>query len=188
MITVYGRDWCEDTRRALRHLRRLGLPHQFLNVDEDLDALERAMVMNGGIRHTPTIDLGLGGSPLIEPDNDTLTGALVEMDMLTVDDARERLGIQNVGDMERVGRTFAGLALIGAAGTVPRAWRWPVRLFGAGIALSGISGWCPAYSSAGMTSLGGPGDRPAESSRNSWVAPAPQRQVASLPGSLEPGQ
>ena len=27
MIIVYGADWCEDTRRSLRHLRRLGVPH-----------------------------------------------------------------------------------------------------------------------------------------------------------------
>ena len=39
MITVYGADWCEDTRRSLRHLRRLGVPHRYENVDEDLDAL-----------------------------------------------------------------------------------------------------------------------------------------------------
>lgn len=31
-ITVFGADWCEDTRRSLRHLRRLGVPHQYLNV------------------------------------------------------------------------------------------------------------------------------------------------------------
>jgi glutaredoxin len=36
MITVYGTDWCEDTRRSLRHLRRLGVPHRYRNVDDDL--------------------------------------------------------------------------------------------------------------------------------------------------------
>ena len=69
MITVYGADWCEDTRRSLRHLRRLGVPHRFQNVDEDLDALHRATSLNGGVRRTPTIDLGLGGGPLVEPNN-----------------------------------------------------------------------------------------------------------------------
>lgn len=56
MITVYGAEWCEDTRRSLRHLRRLGVAHHFRNVDEDLDALERATTLTGGIRRTPTID------------------------------------------------------------------------------------------------------------------------------------
>ena len=58
MITVYGAEWCEDTRRSLRHLRRLGVAHLFRNVDEDRDALERATSLTGGIRRTPTIDLG----------------------------------------------------------------------------------------------------------------------------------
>ncbi len=37
MITVYGADWCEDTRRSLRHLRRLGVAHRYVNIDEDLE-------------------------------------------------------------------------------------------------------------------------------------------------------
>ena len=55
MITVYGADWCEDTRRALRQLRRLGIAHQYLNIDEDLDALERAKALNHGRRRTPVM-------------------------------------------------------------------------------------------------------------------------------------
>ena len=62
-------------------------PHQYVNIDEDLDALYRAMALNGGTRRTPTIDLGLGGPPLVEPDNDSLTGALIEIDMLSQADA-----------------------------------------------------------------------------------------------------
>ena len=135
MITVYGADWCEDTRRSLRHLRRLGVPHRYHNVDEDLDALDRATALNGGIRRTPTIDLGLGGGPLVEPDNDTLTGALVEVEMLSQGQADERLEVQNVGDVERAGRAVAGVALVAAGSAAPRALRWPLRLLGAGIAL-----------------------------------------------------
>ena len=54
MITVYGADWCEDTRRSLRHLRRLGVAHHYHNVDEDLDALNQASSINGGVRRTPS--------------------------------------------------------------------------------------------------------------------------------------
>jgi mycoredoxin len=169
MITVYGADWCEDTRRSLRHLRRLGVPHRYQNVDENLDALDRATSLNGGIRRTPTIDLGLGGGPLVEPNNDTLTGALVEVEMLSQGEAHERLGVQNVGDVERVGRTLGGLALLAAGSAAPRALRWPLRLLGTGVALSGISGWCPAYRHARVTSLGGPGDRPDEATRATWL-------------------
>jgi glutaredoxin len=173
MITVYGADWCEDTRRSLRHLRRLGVAHRYHNVDESLEALDRATFLNGGIRRTPTIDLGLGGGPLVEPENDTLTGALVEVEMLSPGEADERLGVQNVGDAERIGRTLAGLALVIAGAATPRPLRWPLGLLGAAVALSGISGWCPVYGCARVTSLGGPGDRPDESMRRTWLMPRP---------------
>ena len=173
MITVYGADWCEDTRRSLRHLRRLGVPHRYVNIDEDLDALARAKALNNGLRRTPTIDLGVGGTALVEPDNDTLTGALVEMEMLTEEDAHQRLGVQNVGDFERVLRTTAGAAILLAGAAAPRGLRWPVRLVGAAVALSGVSGWCPLYQYSGVTSIDGPGDRPDEAHRETWLAPRP---------------
>jgi glutaredoxin len=159
MITVYGADWCEDTRRSLRLLRRLHVANHYINIDEDLDALDRAKALNHGERRTPTIDLGLGGT------------ALVELQMLTRDEAHERLGLQNVGDVERVVRTTAGLAVLAGAGAVPRALRWPLRMLGFASAASGISGWCPFYYAAAVTSLGGPGDRPDEAERREWIVP-----------------
>ena len=170
MITVYGADWCEDTRRSLRHLRRLGVAYRYLNIDEDAEALERAKALNDGVRRTPTIDLGVGGSALVEPENDTLSGALVELEMLTQEDVKERLGIQNVGDTERVIRLGAGAALLLAASASPRAAKWPLRAAGAIAVLTGLSGWCPAYHSSGMTSLGGPGDHADEAERTTWLA------------------
>jgi glutaredoxin len=170
VITIYGADWCEDTQRSLRHLRRLGVPHQYVNIDEDLDALERAKALNGGRRRTPTIDLGFGGAPLVEPDNDELTGALVEREMLTDDEVTERLAVQNVGDFERVLRTLSGAALLVMARMAPRA-RWPLAIVGTIVAASGLTGWCPLYHAAGMTSLEGPGDRPDETTRTAWLAP-----------------
>ena len=180
MITVYGADWCEDTRRARRHLRRLGAPHQYLNIDEDLDALDRAKSLNQGQRRTPVIDFGFGGAPLVEPDNDSLTGALVEREMLSDHEAVERLGVQNVGDFERVLRTLAGAALVIASRTVHRGARWPFVTVGAMMGLSGLTGWCPAYQAAGVMSMDGPGDRPDEATRDAWLIPR-----ASLRASLE---
>ncbi len=170
MITVYGADWCEDTQRSLRHLRRLGVTHQYINIDEDLDALDRSKALNGGRRRTPTIDLGFGGAPLVEPDNDALTGALVEREMLADDEVSERLAVQNVGDFERVLRTLSGAAVLLAARLAPRA-RWPLALLGTLVAGSGLTGWCPIYHAAGVTSLDGPGDRPDEITRTAWLAP-----------------
>jgi glutaredoxin len=169
MITVYGADWCEDTRRSQRLLRRLHVPHRYVNIDDDLDGLERARALNHGERRTPTIDLGLGGEALVEPDNETLAAAMVEREMLTLEEAHERLGIQNIGDIERVARTTLGAALLAGASAAPRPLRWPLRLAGVFAAATGISGWCPAYSAAGVTSLGGPGDRPDEAERSAWL-------------------
>ena len=170
MITVYGADWCEDTRRSQRLLRRLHVPHRYVNIDDDLDGLDRAKALNRGQRRTPTIDLGLGGEALVEPDNETLSAALVEREMLTLEQAHERLAIQNIGDVERVARTTIGAALLAGAAAVPRHLRWPLRLAGVFAAATGIAGWCPAYSAAGVTSLGGPGDRPDEAERVGWLA------------------
>ena len=170
MITVYGADWCEDTRRSLRHLRRLAIAHQYINIDEDSVALERAKSLNGGQRRTPVIDLDVGGPALVEPDNDTLSSALVELQMLTQTDVHERLALQNVGDLERVIRGGAGALLLLGAGGAPRSLRWPLRVLGLATALSGLSGWCPVYYRAGVSSLDGPGDRRDEAKRTNWLA------------------
>ena len=185
MITVYGADWCEDTQRSLRLLRRLSVPHRYLNVDEDIDALARAKSLNGGQRRTPVIDLGVEGTPLVEPDNDTLTGALIEIEMLTADDALERLSVQNVGDLERVLRAGAGVALLLAGAVAQGTPRWPFRIAGAALTLSALTGWCPGYYMSGLTSIDGPGDRPAEARRGSWVERRRSRGVAG-PGPLQP--
>ena len=177
MLIVYGADWCEDTRRSLRHLRRLGVPHQYVNIDEDAQALGRAKDLNDGRRRTPTIDLGAGGNALVEPDNDTLSGALVELEMLTREDLHDRLAMQNVGDTERMIRSGIGGAMLLGAGIGPRLSAWPLRLAGMYALLTGVCGWCPAYHAAGVTSLEGPGDRADEASRTTWLAPALSRQA-----------
>jgi glutaredoxin len=176
MITVFGADWCEDTRRSLRHLRRLSVAHRYLNIDEDLAALERALALNGGVRRTPIIELR--SRVLVEPSNDTLTDALIDDGDLTREEAGDRLMVQNVGDLERALRTGAGVLLVALAPRLPRVLRWPARVAGAAAALSGIAGWCPAYFAANVTSLQGPGDRPSEAARPAWIAtviPEPAR-------------
>ncbi len=170
MITVYGADWCEDTQRSLRHLRRLGVPHTYINIDEQIDGLERAKSLNNGERRTPTIDLGVGGTALIEPENDTLSEALIELQMLTQEQVQERKAVQNVGDAERIARSGAGAALLLASTTGPSVLRWPVRLLGIKLLVTGLTGWSPLYHLSGVTSLDGPGDRPAEARRSTWLA------------------
>jgi glutaredoxin len=184
MITVYGADWCEDTRRSLRHLRRLAVPHQYVNIDEDFEALERAKALNHGERRTPVIDLGFGGPALVEPDNDLLTGAVVEGDMLSNEVATERLAVQNVGDFERVLRTALAGALLLVSRFGPSSLKRAAGVAGAVVGFSGVTGWCPLYHAAGVTSMDGPGDRPDEATRAGWLAPRTSRGSAPA-GSLD---
>jgi hypothetical protein len=86
--------------------------------------------------------------------------------------------VQNVGDIERAVRMGAGAAILAAVSAWPRRGRLPLALIGIFAAVTGLTGWCPAYHRAGVTSLGGPGDRPTEAERDAWVSP---RMLAAVP-------
>jgi Protein of unknown function (DUF2892) len=90
--------------------------------------------------------------------------------MLTQDEAYDRLAVQNVGDIERAVRLSAAAAILATTSALPRQGRWPLALIGLFAAATGLTGWCPAYYRAGVTSLGGPGDRPNEAERDEWVS------------------
>ena len=170
MLTVYGADWCEDTQRALRHLRRLGVAYSYENVDRDPEALGRAKALNDGKRRTPTIDVD--GTTLVEPTNTALTAALEQRHLVSREQVERYMRVYNVGDLERGLRVGGGLLTIALAMRMKSAWKWPVAAWGAFEALSGALGSCPVYTAMGVTSLAGPGDRPQEAERTSWVAPA----------------
>jgi len=170
MITVYGADWCEDTQRSLRHLRRLGVAYGYENVDRDAAALERAKALNDGKRRTPTIDVD--GTTLVEPTNDQVNVALDQRGLISRERIERALRVYNVGDLERGLRVGGGLLTVALAMRMKSAWRWPVAAWGVFEAVSGAVGSCPVYSAVGMTSLAGPGDHPREAERASWVAPA----------------
>jgi glutaredoxin len=183
-VIVYGAAWCEDTRRARRLLRRLGVPHRYHDVDEDLDALDRATTLNDGLRRTPVIEFpgeseGTSHSPvLVEPANDALTLALVERKILSRTDVDDRLNLQNVGDAERALRAGAGVAVLVTSRQAPRPLRGALRMLGAALLVSGTAGWCPVYQAVHVSSLNGPGDRPDEAERAAWLKPARRRLAA----------
>lgn len=168
-VTVFGADWCEDTHRSRRLLRRLGVAHCYRNVDEDLDALGQATELGHGVRRTPVVEID--GSALVEPSNDTLMTALVGQSILSQAEAVDRLSVQNVGDMERVLRVSGGLMLFATARRASSVLRVPLGLLGAALMLTGMAGWCPLYNSRRVSSLGGPGDRPEEAERTRWLRP-----------------
>jgi glutaredoxin len=53
IVTVYGRDTCDDTTRARRHFEQAGLLFHYVNIDENPDAL--AEVHEAGYFHTPVV-------------------------------------------------------------------------------------------------------------------------------------
>ncbi len=166
-VIVYGADWCEDTSRTRRLLRRLMVPFTYRNVDEDLDALDEATRLSHGARRTPVVDAA--GQALVEPSNETLVAALVGARLLTDEDALGRMAVQNVGDAERLLRAGTGLAVYVLASQAPAALRAPLRFLGVGLMLTGAAGWCPVYHTKGLSSIGGPGDRPGEAERRRWL-------------------
>ena len=169
MVTVYGANWCEDTRRSVRHLRRLGVPFGYENVDKDTEALARAKTLNHGERRTPTIDVN--GEVLVVPANRAITAALLRHHLVTGEEVATGLRVQNVGDLERVLRIAGGSAAVILAMRMKNRIKWPLAAWGAWEVLTGSAGWCPVYSAAGVTSMAGPGDHPSEAERSSWLAP-----------------
>ena len=56
-ITVYGTDWCGDTRRALRHLDQSGARYEYINIDHDDDAEKKVIEFNNGKRRVPLVEI-----------------------------------------------------------------------------------------------------------------------------------
>ena len=172
---LYGAAWCEDTRRTRRLLRRLGVRHRYRDVDEDLEALDRATMLNQGVRRTPVITIG--SDVFVEPTNSAMAAALLEHGLLTREQVAERLHLQNVGDFERVIRVSSGLLVLASQRQAPAVLRGLLTLTGAGLVLTGVFGWCPVFHAKGVSSLNGPGDRPDEAEGQSWLRPAQRDEL-----------
>lgn len=56
-ITVYGADWCGDTRRALRHLDTKGIDYDYINIDDDAAGEEKVIKHNAGKRRIPLVEI-----------------------------------------------------------------------------------------------------------------------------------
>jgi glutaredoxin len=173
--TLYGAGWCEDTRRTRRLLRRLGIRYRYRDVDEDLEALDRATTLNQGVRRTPVVTIG--SDVFVEPTNSAMTTALLGHGLLTREQVAERLHLQNVGDFERVIRLSSGLLVLASQRQAPAVLRGLLTLTGAGLVLTGVFGWCPVFHAKGVSSLNGPGDRPDEAERQTWLRPGRRDQL-----------
>lgn len=57
-VTVYGADWCGDTKRTLRQLDDLGVAYDYIDVEQDEQASRWVKGQNAGKERKPTIKLG----------------------------------------------------------------------------------------------------------------------------------
>ena len=73
-VEVYGADWCGDTQRTRRHLDRLGVAYQYINVEQDKQASEWVKQQNDGKERKPTVKIGK--QVLAEPSDQALEQAL----------------------------------------------------------------------------------------------------------------
>ena len=168
VVEVLGAAWCADTARTLRCLRPLRVPFRGTDVDLELEALHEITRLTGGARRTPVVRVG--DRILVEPSNEALMDALEEAGVLAPSNAHAAAHAQNVGDLERVLRLAGAAIAVAATGRAPWPIRVPLRVAAVAVALTGAVGWCPLYDARGVTSVGGPGDRPDEAERDAWLA------------------
>ena len=80
MVEVYGADWCGDTQRTRRHLDRLGVAYEYINVERDPQASAWVKQQNGGNERKRTVKIGV--QVLAEPSNQELEQALRQEGLL----------------------------------------------------------------------------------------------------------
>ncbi len=54
---LYTTSWCPDCRYAKQFLRERGVRFEEINVDEDPEAEQLILRVNGGLRKVPTIEI-----------------------------------------------------------------------------------------------------------------------------------
>ena len=57
-LTVYGADWCGDTKRTRQLLDEAGVAYTYINADDDTAAEEKIAAWNNGRAIYPTLDMG----------------------------------------------------------------------------------------------------------------------------------
>ncbi len=74
-IQMYGTAWCQDCKRAKKFFGEHRVPYDFIDVDQDHEALRIVEEVNNGKRIIPTIFFA-DGSTLVEPSNPELAAKL----------------------------------------------------------------------------------------------------------------
>ena len=77
-IRVFSTSWCPDCRRAKHLLDQRGVPYEAIDIEEQPEAEQRMLQINGGIWRVPTIVFP-DGSYLMEPSNPELNAHLAKL-------------------------------------------------------------------------------------------------------------
>jgi len=56
-VTVYGADWCGDTRRTLRQLDRRGVEYDYIDIEDDSQGEKKVIDFNNGKRRIPLVEI-----------------------------------------------------------------------------------------------------------------------------------
>jgi mycoredoxin len=73
-VVVYGTRWCGATQLVRRHLDRLGVPYEYVDLEQNPGAADQLRWWTGGYASHPTVYLG--GEVLVEPSVSELDWAL----------------------------------------------------------------------------------------------------------------
>jgi glutaredoxin-like protein len=75
-ITMYGAEWCSDCRRSKRVLDESGVAYEYVDLEADVSAADRAFAISGR-KNIPLIVFP-DDSHVVEPSDEELRGRLAE--------------------------------------------------------------------------------------------------------------
>jgi mycoredoxin len=73
-LTVYGRRWCGISQMVRRYLDRLGVPYEYVDLDQHPEIESQLSWLTGGSVRSPTIRLG--DQLMVQPTTQELARAL----------------------------------------------------------------------------------------------------------------
>lgn len=80
LIKMYGADWCSDCIRSKRQLTELGVPFDYLDVEND-ESLRAQAIQISGVQSIPVV-IFPDGSHLVEPSNPDMLAKLKSLDLI----------------------------------------------------------------------------------------------------------
>ena len=77
-IIFYGAPWCGDCIRSRQVFKKQNVDYQYIDIDQDPQAADKVVKINGGNRSIPTIVFP-DGEVLVEPSNQILQNKLTQL-------------------------------------------------------------------------------------------------------------